>query len=172
MILTSSEIRRMVAQRRIIIEPYLPEHVEPNSYGCRLGDTLLEYPSGSVDAHLQAQVVEHRIPPEGFVLMPNRFYLGSTMERIGGVDLASELYANVSAALCGIFVQTSAPLGHTGAVIRWTLEILVAQPVRVYAGAKLVKVCFWVNHGDVTTYKGRYNGSTDVVPSKIFQDER
>ena len=172
MILTGSEIKRMVEQRRIVIEPYLEDHIEPNAYTCRLGDTLLVYPSRNVDAHQQAEVVEHRIPQEGFVLMPNRFYLGSTLERIGGIDFASELYANFSAAVYGIFVQTSAPLGHTGAVIRWTLEILVAQPVRVYAGARLVKVCFWSNHGDITSYHGRYTGSSEVVPSKIFQDER
>jgi dCTP deaminase len=171
MILTGAEIKRMVAQRRIVIEPYHEEQVEPNAYGCRLGDTLLEYSGRDIDAHRPPEVTEHRIPPEGFVLMPNRFYLGSTLERIGGIDFASELYANRSAAVFGIFVQTSAPLGHTGAVIRWTLEILVAQPVRVYAGSKLVKLCFWANHGSVTSYQGRYRGSNDVVPSKIFQDE-
>jgi dCTP deaminase len=171
-ILTGSEIKRMVAERRVIIEPYHEDQVEPNAYGCRLGDVLLEYPHSEIDAHQAPEVIKHHIPHEGFVLMPRRFYLGSTIERIGGVDFASELYANLSAGINGIFVQTSAPLGHTGAVIRWTLEIVVVQPVRVYVGAKLVKVCFWSNRGEVTQYHGRYAGSTDVVPSKIFQDEK
>jgi len=115
-------------------------------------------------------VLRHHIPEEGFVLQPNRFYLGTTAERIGGVNFASELYANLSAALCGMFIQTSAPLGHTGAVICWTLEIVVTQPLRVYAGARIAKVCFWTNMGQEQSYQGRYVGSRGVVPSRIILD--
>jgi dCTP deaminase len=171
LILTGEAIRQAVAAGRIVVEPFDDARVEPNAYGCTLGDVLLEYEPGEIDARRPLRSIEHAIPPEGFVLQAGRFYLGSTAERIGGMDCASELYGNVSAALAGIFVQTSAPLGHTGAAIRWTLEIVVAQPVRVYAGCRLVKVCFWSNHGEPTPYSGRYVGSDTVVSSKIVQDK-
>lgn len=170
MILTGSEIRRMRDAQRLIIEPFDARDVEVNSYGCHLGSTLLEYRSDTIDPHGELDVIEHQIPEEGFVLQPKRFYLGFTAEMIGGIDFASELYANLSTALCGVFIQTSAPLGHTGAVIRWTLEIVVTQPVRVYAGTKVAKVCFWSNLGVPTPYAGRYQGSESVVPSKIILD--
>lgn len=170
MILTGSEIRRMRDAKRLVIEPFDERHVEVNSYGCHLGSTLLEYRSEQIDPHGALDVIEHVIPDEGFVLLPKRFYLGFTAESIGGIDFASELYANLSTALCGVFIQTSAPLGHTGAVIRWTLEIVVTQPVRVYAGTKVAKVCFWSNLGVPTPYAGRYQGSESVVPSKIILD--
>jgi dCTP deaminase len=110
MILTGEAIRQAVAEGRIVVEPFDDACVEPNAYGCALGDVLLEYEGGELDAHRPLRSIEHVIPPEGFVLRPHRFYLGSTVERIGGMDCASELYANFSAALAGIFVQTSAPL--------------------------------------------------------------
>ncbi|WP_186102577.1 dCTP deaminase [Burkholderia gladioli] len=170
MILSGPEIHRMLDTGSLVIEPFDARNLEVNSYGCHLGPTLLEYCDSQIDPHDALHVVEHTIPEAGFVLQPNRFYLGATAERIGGVDFASELYANLSTALCGMFIQTSAPLGHTGAVICWTLEIVVTQPVRVYAGTKVAKVCFWSNLGVSTPYTGRYRGSDNVVASKIIQD--
>ena len=170
MMLTGSEIVKMREVGSVVIEPFDPSHVEVNSYGCHLAERLLEYQSDRIDPHGELEVVEHRIPPEGFVLYPNRFYLGATAEQIGGIDFASELYANFSTASCGVFIQTSAPLGHTGAAISWTLEIVVTQPVRVYTGIKIAKVCFWSNLGPATLYAGRYLGSKSTVPSKIILD--
>lgn len=172
MILTGDEIKRMVASGQIVIEPFNAEQVEPNSYGCRLGDTLLEYSHLEVDSRHPPKVITHKISSEGFVLLPGKFYLGVTAERIGGISFASELYSNLSSALNGIFMQTSAPLGHTGAVIHWTLEITVAQAVRIYPNAKLIKVCFWSNHGNPVQYSGRYQGARTVIPSRIFEDQR
>jgi len=172
MVLTGSEIRRMREAGSIVIEPFDERQIEQNSYGCCLGAEILEYSSDQIDPHLGLQVIRHTIPEEGLVLHPHRFYLGQTAERIGGVHFASELYANLSTALCGMFIQTSAPLGHTGAVICWTLEIVVTQPLRVYAGARIGKVCFWTNLGGELKYQGRYVGSEGVVPSRIIMDSK
>lgn len=172
MVLTGSEIHRKVKEGTVIIEPFDERQLEQNSYGCRLGDELLEYSSQQIDPHKGLDVIRHSIPDEGFVLQPNRFYLGTTVERIGGIHFASELYANLSTALCGMFIQTSAPLGHTGAVICWTLEIVVTQPLRVYAAARIAKVCFWTNMGRERSYQGRYAGSRGVVPSRIILDPK
>jgi dCTP deaminase len=155
MVLTGSEIRRMRTAGRLVIEPFDEGSVEQNAYGCRLGDEILEIHPGPDDADVRPEPLRHRIAEAGLVLLPGRFYLGHTAERIGGVDYASELYANLSTASCGMFIQTSAPLGHTGAVIRWTLEIVVTQPLRVYAGARVAKVCFWCNLGLRSAYQGR-----------------
>ncbi|MGF0347499.1 dCTP deaminase [Rhodococcus sp. IEGM1300] len=170
MMLTGSEIIKMRERGRVVIEPFDLEHVEVNSYGCHLGALLLEYCSDRIDPHCELKVMEHRIPSQGFVLRPNHFYLGATAERIGGIDFASELYANMSIASCGVFIQTSAPLGHTGATISWTLEIVVTQPVRIYAGIKIAKVCFWSNLGVTAGYTGRYLDSKSAEASKIILD--
>lgn len=170
MILTGPEIHDMIAAGTIVIDPYDPASLEPNSYGFHLGDRIAIYEDEIVDARQPLSTREIEIGSEGFLFEPGRFYLGHTAERIGGVAFAAELYANLSAALCGVFIQTSAQLGHTGAVIRWTLEITVANPVRLYPGIRIGKICFWENLGTIESYSGRYAGSRSVVPSRIIQD--
>ena len=170
MMLTGSEIMRMVDAGGIVIDPYDPAMIEPNSYGFRLGESLLEYKEQVIDPTQKLDYIEHQIGEEGFVFHPGRFYLGHTYERIGGVDYASELFANLSTAMCGVFLQTSAPLGHTGAVIRWTLEITVAHEVRLYPRMRIGKICFWKNMGDIQNYSGRYLDSESVVESRRIED--
>ena len=107
------------------------------------------------------------IPVEGIVLYPNRLYLGETLEVIGSERHACELYGCLSVAALGIWIQVSAPLGHTGAIVRWTLEIRVAQPVRVRAGLRIGKVAFWSVAGRLTRYTGRYADSRMVTQSRL-----
>ncbi|PUA41319.1 deoxycytidine triphosphate deaminase [Pseudomonas protegens] len=172
MILTGHKIKEEVTAGRIVIEPFNDEYIEPNSYRFHLNDTILVYKEGVVDAYDEKHIETFKIPPEGMVLYPKKFYLGCTLERMGSFNHASELYARLSTSLAGIFIQTSAPLGHTGAIIPWTLEILVAQPVRVYAGMPIGKICFWENCGEPTTYSGRYKNSNTVLHSKLTELNR
>ena len=171
MILTGDSIFAMLKEKRIVIEPFCESYLEPNSYAFHLGEKLLEYSEEVVDARQTSATREVLIPEEGLILEPGRFYLGHTLERIGGVTFTSELFANRSISTLGIWVQTSAPLGHVGSVIRWTLEICVAQSIRVYAGMRMGKICFWGNLGRISPYEGRYVKSTSVVASKSFLDE-
>lgn len=169
--LTGPEIVAMRQAEHLVIEPYDERYVEPNSYGFHLGDTLLQLESEVVDPKRLGPTSELVIPETGYVLHPGRFYLGHTLERIGGVRLSAELFANHSTAALGMWVQTSAPLGHVGAVINWTLEICVAQRLRVYPRMRLGKICFWQNFGHIAEYSGRYTGSTSVVASRSFMDQ-
>jgi dCTP deaminase len=170
MILTGPEIDAMREAGQIIVEPFDSSLLEQNAYGVHLGDTLIEYEEEIIDARALSRNKVITIPEEGLILHPGRFYLGHTYEKIGGVCFTSELFANRSAATMGIWIQTSAPLGHVGAVIRWTLEICVAQRVRVYPRMLIGKVCFWQNHGVISPYEGRYVASSSVVPSRSFLD--
>lgn len=170
MIVTTNKIKKMVTTGDIEISPFFESKLDVNSYSFHLGNTLLEYESKIVEASSKPKYKTIVIPESGYVLNPDRFYLGSTLEKMGSKKCASELYANLSTALCGMFIQTSAPLGHTGAVINWTLEILVAQRLIVYPGMKIGKICFWENFGELSSYDGRYKNSDNVVATRISQD--
>ena len=171
MILTGPEIEAMRNAGQIVIEPYDANYLEPNSYGFHLGEKLLQIDDEVVDPMVSASTTEITIPEVGYVLKPRTFYLGHTVERIGGVRFSAELFANHSTASMGMWVQTSAPLGHVGAVINWTLEICTTQAVRVYPRMRLGKICFWQNFGRIDKYEGRYTGSQSVVASKSFLDQ-
>lgn len=170
MILTGEAIARHVSAGQIVIDPFDPANLEPNSYKFALAETLLYYESPVIDAYGEPEsksVQRIVIGEEGYVLRPGRFYLGSSRERMGSRIHAAEIYARLSTSLAGIFIQTSAPLGHTGAIIPWTLEITVAHAVRVYPNMPIGKICFWENNGPLWSYTGRYSGSTGVVQSKM-----
>lgn len=174
MILTGAEIETEVTAGVIIIDNFDPERLEPNSYGFRLSDTILTYdmPVGAaLDCHKPPSIRSQTIGPEGLTLCPGQFYLASTMEAMGSPRHAAELYAARSVSTLGIWIQFSAPLGHSGAIFPWTLEIMVAQPVRVYAGMVIGKIAFWTMQGKPVEYVGKYTGSRAVVASRFSLDQ-
>jgi dCTP deaminase len=167
-LLTGAEITRQRASGAITIEPFTAAQVEQNSYGFRLGHRLLSCADEVYDARRPLEsIAPAEIPAEGVVLLPDRLYLGETLEVIGSTRNACELYGNLSIATLGVWIQVSAPLGHTGAIIRWTLEIRVAQPVRLHRGMLIGKVAFWSVNGDVVQYDGRYADSVAVTQSRL-----
>ncbi len=171
MLLTGAEIIEQHRLGAIVIAPFNPAQVEQNSYGFRLGYRLLECDPAVFDARRPLAAVEPvDIPAEGTVLYPDRLYLGETLEVIGSDFYACELYGTLSTAALGVWIQVSAPLGHTGAVIRWTLEIRVAQPIRVHPEMLIGKVAFWSVNGDVVHYTGRYANSVAVTQSRLCKE--
>ncbi|MDE0065757.1 MAG: hypothetical protein OXN44_02675 [Acidimicrobiaceae bacterium] len=139
MILTGSAIARAVADRSIVIDPYEPVNLNPNSYNYRLGPELYEArqcADGSVE-HVPVEVENGRV-----LLRGRQLYLGHTLERIGSDYFVTSLIGRSSIGRLGLFVQLSADLGHQGAVHRWTLELfpaielVSAQPSRPVAVAE------------------------------------
>lgn len=170
MILTGPEIVRCVAAGEIYIDDFCPSRVEPNSYAFRLAPRLLQYDGDVLDSFERQEVTELLVGTEGTVLEPGRFYLGATMEGMGSPHYAATLYACRSVSTLGIWIQFSAPLGHSGAVFPWTLEITVANPVRVYPGMVIGKLAFWAMQGEALQYDGKYTGSAAAVASRLSQD--
>ncbi|SCG72345.1 dCTP deaminase [Micromonospora humi] len=170
MILTGQEIEQQVAQGRVVIDGFDPARIEPNSYGFRLADTLLRYDDGVLDPAVPPRYERLVMDDGGLVLEPHRFYLGSTLEAMGSEHHAATLYACRSVATLGMWIQFSAPLGHSGAIFPWTLEITVAQRLRVYPGMVVGKIAFWALQGQPHRYAGKYTGSRSVVPSRLAQE--
>jgi dCTP deaminase len=167
MILTGPEIVREAAAGRITIEPFDASCVEPNSYGFHLGPTLLTYDEPVLHPERRARRHTTMLPAGGRTLLPERLYLGHTQEVIGSDHYAATLYACRSIGTLGVWITLSAPLGHTGAIVAWTLEIRVAQPTLMYSGMRMGKVAFWRTQGEVERYRGRYGGSRTVVESRL-----
>lgn len=170
MILTGPEIARAVAAGEIHIDDFSPARLEPNSYGFRLAPEILAYEEAELDCFEQPKATQLIMGTEGFVLQPGRFYLGSTMEAMGSPHYAATLYACRSVSTLGMWIQFSAPLGHSGAIFPWTLEISVANPLRVFPGMTIGKLSFWSMQGEPHPYVGKYTGSTSAVASRLSQD--
>jgi dCTP deaminase len=169
-ILTGGQLRTEVEAGRIVIDPIDWRCIEPNSYGFRLGPELICYEDRVIDASQEPTQRRWTIPPDGATLEPGRLYLCSTLETMGSDHYAAMLYARRSVSTLGIWIQFSAPLGHTGAIIPWTLEIRVAAPVVVYSEMRIGKIAFWKTLGEGTSYRGKYSSSRTVVGSRLHQE--
>ncbi len=166
MILTGSEISKEVERGGIVIDPFEPSQLNPNSYNYRLGG-LLKVPLTRVhgpDAPGQWRTI--RLPADGYVLKPSVVHLGHTFERIGSSTFVTSLIGRSSLGRLGLFLQLAADLGQLGLVHRWTLEMVAIQPIRVYPGMRIGQVSFWKPEGGITDYNGNYLGTDLPTPSR------
>lgn len=172
MILTGEEIKRQVRLGNIYINPFSEDLVNPNSYNYRLGQEILEIDEKIIDP--KKQYKSRRIILDkntGFVLQPNKLYLGSTYEEIGSDKFTTILIGRSSVGRLGLFLQITADLGHIGTKHCWTLELKVVQPLRIYPFMKIGQVSFWVNYGCVKEkYRGEYMKYSRPYPSKFYQE--
>ena len=161
MILTGNEIMREVYAERIIIKPFSPTCINPNSYDYHLGSTLKRAPLRIIDRSEKQAWETVRLKQKGrYLLQPGRLYLGHTREVIGSKHYVTSLIGKSSMGRLGLYLQISADLGHQGAIHKWTLELCVVQPVYVYAGMVIGQVSFWKPFGTIRRYFGKY-GSTN-----------
>src|SRR5947207_2392354 len=56
----------------------------------------------------------------------------------------------------GLYLHVSADLAQLGPAHCWTLEIVVIQPLRIYAGMAIGQVSFWIPEGEKFFYEGLY----------------
>lgn len=170
MILTGPEIERQVAAKRVTISPFDPGMLNPNSYNYHLAHHVRWMTDACIDAAERHIYTEVDIPEDGLVFYPDRVYLGATQEAIGSSHYVPSLIGRSSMGRLGVYLQVSADLGNLGSVHHWTLEIVVTQPTRLYAGMRVGQVSFWVPLGDISLYQGtmgQFNDATPSIPSVL-----
>jgi len=148
-ILSDSEIRSAIKAGDILIEPFRPGALGSNSYDVHLSRHLAVYEDEILDAARHNRVRHFEIPPQGYVLLPQRMYLGATLEYTETHRHVPFLEGKSSVGRLGIDIHATAGKGDVGFCNHWTLEISVAQPVRVYAGMPIAQLIYFVVEGSV-----------------------
>jgi dCTP deaminase len=177
MILTDSEILENMKKKSIVIEPFNPTCLGCNSYDVHLGETLAMYNDQVLDAKKHNNITTFKIPAEGYVLMPDKFYLGVTQEYTETHEHVPFLEGKSSVGRLGIDIHATAGKGDIGFCNFWTLEISVKQPVRVYAGMPIGQLIYFQTKGLVktpyTTKKNaKYTGKTNQpMESMMFKND-
>jgi len=164
MILTGSEIKKEIKQGNIVIDPFLKDKVNPNSYNYRLGKKIKIFSEFDEKKSCFSQI---NIPKKGLILTPDRMYLANTLEIIGSKKYAMSLIGRSSLGRCGLFLQQSANLGHTTSCHRWTLEIYACLPFKIYPNMIIGQVSFWENVGENIFYSGNYGRCNSIKESEI-----
>ena len=170
MILSGLEIKKHM-NKEIIIDPYDPAKVNPNSYNLSLHDELLVYNTRELDMKVKNPVEHIRIPSEGYVLQPGILYLGRTVEYTATEKFVPMLEGRSSVGRLGMFVHVTAGFGDVGFKGYWTLEIICVQPIRIYAGVEICQIYYHTLQGDYEHYhSNKYQNNTKVQPSMLYKD--
>lgn len=170
MILSGIEIKNRL-DKDIFIEPFESSRLNPNSYNLRLDHKLLVYDDETLDMKKQHQTSEIEIPEEGFVLDPNRLYLGKTIEYTRTEGVVPMLEGRSSIGRLGLFVHITAGFGDVGFSGYWTLEIFCVQPIRIYAGVEICQIYYHDISKPFETYKsGKYQNNRGIQPSMLYRD--
>lgn len=170
MILSGTKIQEKVFSKEIVIDPFVPAQINPNSYNFRLGKTLRVYADLVIDPKQPNKTYTEEIPPEGYVLQPNRLYLGHTEEILGSNYFVPIIRGRSSIGRLGLFVHITADLIDIGSIGQSTLQLHCVQPVCVYAGMLIGQVTFWRVEGEISLYCGKYQGSRGPMSSQIYRD--
>ncbi|HMP77971.1 MAG TPA: dCTP deaminase, partial [Pirellulaceae bacterium] len=120
MILSGEEIRNQLGTQ-ILITPFDPEKLNPNSYNLSLHDEILTYEEVVLDMKKNNRVRRLTIPPNGLVLDPHRLYLGRTVERTETHGFVPMIEGRSSIGRLGLFVHVTARFGDVGFCGYWTL---------------------------------------------------
>lgn len=168
---TGLEILNRIRTGDIKIEPFDGRLVNPNSVDLRLGPTMLEVLAPDRhDARTLATPDETReVLPDadgGWLLWPNRLYLGATLEYTETHNLIPVICGKSSVGRKGVFVHVTAGFGDVGFCGNWTLEILTVHPIKLFPGDRICQLHYHAPTGDCSvTYgeRGRYQG--DRAPS-------
>lgn len=127
MILSGKEIVKHLG-KEIIIEPFHPERVNPNSYNLSLHNELMIYDHAELDMAKPNPASTIEIPESGYVLQPNTLYLGRTNEYTRTDGYIPMLEGRSSVGRLGVFIHVTAGFGDVGFAGYWTLEIFCVQP--------------------------------------------
>jgi dCTP deaminase len=150
MILVDWQIRDRINHGFIVVEPYDPQLVQPNSLDIRLGDHFVWYEPGNrvIDPYdhdsVKADVDERHA---SYVDIPQgKFLLAETFERIELPDnIVATIEGKSSIARLGIALHQTGGWIDAGFRGTITLEISNAnqRPVRLYAGMPIGQLVFY-----------------------------
>lgn len=151
MILSDKRILEEIEQGNILIEPFRKDCLGTNSYDVHLGRFLGTYRDRILDARAHNKIDIFEIPMDGYLLQPGTLYLGVTEEYTETHKHVPFLEGKSSTGRLGIDIHATAGKGDVGFCNTWTLEISVAQPVRVYFGMPIGQLIYFVVEGEVET---------------------
>lgn len=181
MLLSDRDIRGAVEAKRVILEPYDPQMVQPSSIDVRLDRYFRvfenhRYPH--IDPAEDQPDLTRLVEPTGsepFVLHPGEFVLASTYEVVTlGDDVAARLEGKSSLGRLGLLTHSTAGFIDPGFSGHVTLELsnVATLPIKLWPGMKIGQLCFFALSSAAEEPYGsgrhgsRYQGQRGPTPSR------
>jgi dCTP deaminase len=184
-VLSDRTISRLLAEERIIIEPYDESLLQPSSVDVRVDRFFrvfhnARYPYIDVKEPQEDLTELVEIDDERpFILHPGEFVLGSTLERIAlPDDLVARLEGKSSLGRLGLLIHSTAGFIDPGWDGHVTLELsnVANLPITIYHGMKIGQISFMqlsepadspYGSGDLGS---KYQGQMGPTPSRYWQN--
>jgi len=184
-ILSDRDIRAEIASGRIVIDPYIPDAVQPSSVDLHIDrrfrvfrNTRYLFIDVRVDQPDLTELVEI-VDDEPFILHPGEFVLGSTLERVAlPDDLVARLEGKSSLGRLGLLIHSTAGYVDPGWDGNLTLELsnVANLPITLYHGMKIGQISFQrlsspveIGYGD-ERLGSKYRGQRDPTASLYHRD--
>jgi dCTP deaminase len=184
-VLSDRTIARLIAEGRIVIDPYDESLLQPSSVDVRVDRYFrvfhnARYPYIDVKQQQEELTEEVEIDEErAFILHPGEFVLGSTLERIAlPDDLVSRLEGKSSLGRLGLLIHSTAGFIDPGWDGHVTLELsnVANLPITIYYGMKIGQISFMQLSEPTSTPYGtsslgsKYQGQRGPTPSRYWQN--
>ena len=185
MVLSDRSIRRLIAEGKIVIDPFDDSLMQPASLDVRV-DRLFRvfrnsrYPFIDVKSELEGltELVEI-VGDEPFILHPGEFVLGSTLERIAlPDDLVARLEGKSSLGRLGLLIHSTAGFIDPGWDGHVTLELsnVANLPITIYPEMKIGQLSFVQMSEPAELPYGssglgsKYQGQRGPTPSRYWKN--
>lgn len=185
MILSDRDLRALIENGSLVIEPFDPEAVQPSSIDLRVGHQF------RVFANSRYPYIDVREPMEGlteiveatedepFILHPGEFVLGSTLERVAlPNDKVGRLEGKSSLGRLGLLIHSTAGFVDAGFEGYLTLELsnVANLPITLYPGMKIGQLCLFEMTSPAErpygskALRSKYRGQVGPTPSRYFEN--
>jgi dCTP deaminase len=184
-LVSDRDLRRLLADGQLAIDPYEPDLVQPSSIDVRLDHSFRVFENHRY-THIDPAVWQDDLTTlvevadgEPFVLHPGEFVLGSTLEAIRmGDTFAGRLEGKSSLGRLGLLVHSTAGFIDPGFRGPVTLELsnVANLPIKLWPGMKIGQLCLFrltspVEHLYGSTAVGsRYQGQRGPTASRSWRN--
>ncbi len=185
MVLSDRDIRAEIEAGRIVIDPFVPEAVQPSSVDLHLDNRFRVFRNSRypfIDVRQEQPELTELVEVAGdepFILHPGEFVLGSTLERVSlPDDVVARLDGKSSLGRLGLLIHSTAGFVDPGWDGNLTLELsnVANLPITLYDGMRIGQISFQrmssavdVAYGDARL-GSRYRGQRDPTASLYHRD--
>lgn len=174
MLLSDKTLKKLLKSGELVVTPLTDESIQPASIDCRLGDTYLEIDTSEMSSISMSEEIKYRKVVKDKITIPaHSFILATTMEYLEIPDnITAFVEGRSSVGRMGLFIH-NAGLIDAGFKGKVTLELYNANslPIILESGRRICQFVFYkMDESAEKPYKGKYQGQSDTVGSRVFKD--
>jgi dCTP deaminase len=173
-ILSDASLQGLLKSGELVVDPILPNSVQPASIDCHLGRHFLVVEDRRMHTiDLESEILYREIDADEIIIPPNSFLLATTEEYLRlPNNLTAFVEGRSSVGRIGLFIQNAGWVdpGFEGNI---TLELYNANslPIRLRAGRRICQLVFCrMDQAAERPYAGKYQGQRRTTGSRVYQD--